>query len=262
MKPIVKWVGGKTRLLDHLVARVPKTYGRYFEPFAGGAALFFHLEPERALVSDMNEDLIGMYHTLSVDVEAVIDLLSAYQRDHGETQYYGTRTLFNANVLTPVQRAAAFIYLNKTCFNGLWRVNKKGEFNVPMGDYKNPTILDAEALRAAAKVLARAVVRVADFAGAVGRADRGDFVYFDPPYHKTFTSYTADSFGEGLQCDLARVARALVARGVHVMVSNNDTPLIRELYQGFRIDEVRCGRAVNADGEGRGKVTELLIMGS
>jgi DNA adenine methylase len=257
--PIVKWVGGKTRLLDSIVARVPRPHGRYYEPFAGGAALFFALGPPRAVLNDANADLIEMYRTVARDVEAVIQLLAMYQRDHGETQYYGTRTLFNENALSPVQRAAAFIYLNKTCFNGLWRVNRKGEFNVPMGDYKNPTICNPGALRAAARVLARAELRAGGYIEAVHDVRRGDFVYFDPPYHDTFASYTSGSFGEAEHRDLATTFRALAARGVEVLLSNSDTSLVRELYADFRIDEVLCGRAVNSDGAGRAAVKELLI---
>jgi len=193
------------------------------------------------------------------DVEGLIKLLEIYQRDHGATQFYGTRTLFNENVLTPLQRAAAFIYLNKTCFNGLWRVNKAGAFNVPMGKYKNPAICNASALRAAAAALVRAEFRSGDFALAVRDAVAGDFVYFDPPYHETFTAYTGDSFNEIQQRRLARLARELADKGVHVLLSNSDTPLIREIYDGIRIDEVQCGRAINANGAGRASVTELLI---
>jgi DNA adenine methylase len=254
--PIVKWVGGKTRLLPELLRWIPSSYGRYYEPFAGGAALFFRLAPQRAVLSDANADLIAMYRAVADDVDHLIVLLRLYQRDHSETQFYGTRELFNRNALTPTQRAAAFIYLNKTCFNGLYRVNKAGAFNVPIGDYKLPTILDEPALRAAALVLARAELRAGDYRNALCDARDGDFVYLDPPYDDTFNAYTTDKFD---QSELAGMARMLDARGVHVMLSNSDTPLVRELYADFQIERVRAARSVNSDGAGRGDVDELII---
>ena len=262
-RPFLKWVGGKTRLLEQIRAVAPRQYGRYFEPFVGGGAVFFDLAPDRAVLNDANLDLIATYSVVADNVEHLIDLLVKYQVGHSETQYYGTRTLFNEDtvehVMSPVQRAAAFIYLNKTCFNGLWRVNKDGDFNVPMGKYKNPKICDVENLRAVSQALRRVTFRAGDFNEAVMDAGRGDFVYFDPPYHDTFTSYTAGSFDENAQAALALCAHNLAARGVHVVLSNNDTPLIRKLYAGFHITEVQCTRAVNSDGAGRGAVTELLI---
>jgi DNA adenine methylase len=264
--PIVKWVGGKSKLLPELTARAPGTFRRYFEPFAGGAALFFRLAPTAAVLNDQNRDLVGTYRAIASDVEGVIRRLEIHRRKHDEEHYYQIRAAWNdaAVAWAPIDRAAAFIYLNKTCFNGLWRVNRSGGFNVPMGRYTDPPICVPDALRAASRVLARADLRCGDFRAAVADAGDGDFVYFDPPYDplsKTanFTSYTADAFGDDHQRALADLARELVGRGCQVMLSNSDTPFIRSLYRGFRIDQVLCARAINSDAAKRGMVAEVVV---
>lgn len=242
---------------------MPASYGRYYEPFVGGGALFFRLAPERAVISDFNEDLITTYLAVRDDVEFLIEDLQKFIPFHGPDQYATVRRNWNeSHHEWPVyQRASAFIYLNKTCFNGLWRVNRSGEFNVPMGRYKNPAICAVDDLRAASRVLARAEIRCGDFAAALHDVSAGDFVYFDSPYDDTFTAYTADSFGSDDQRRLAETARRLVSQGVQAMLSNSDTPLIRDLYQGFNIDVVKCGRAINSDASKRGAVDELIITG-
>lgn len=267
--PIIKWVGGKTRFLPELVKRMPRSYNRYFEPFAGGAALFFHLEPQcPAFLSDVNADLIAMYRAVRDEPEAVIQLLQVHARLHDDHHYRSVRGLLNAVKIedsSPTTRAAMFIYLNKTCFNGLWRVNKLGEFNVPMGDNKNPKICDAAAIRAASKALSRTMLAATDWFAAV-RDVPGDFVYFDPPYHpvtetSNFTAYDASGFGQAEQRRLARVAQALVSNGVQVMLSNSDTPLVRELYSWARICTVQRSGSINSDPNKRGKVNEVIITG-
>jgi DNA adenine methylase len=266
--PIVKWVGGKTKLLPDLLARMPESFGRYYEPFAGGAALFFRLAPKRAVLADSNPDLIGLYQAVAKDVNAVIRRLQTHRDEHDESHYYDMRTRWNdrdQEWSTP-ERAAAFIYLNKTCFNGLWRVNRSGAFNVPIGRYTDPPICVPEALRAAQQVLSRAEIRRADYRTAVKDAKAGDFLYFDPPYDPVtptanFTSYTADTFGPDEQRALADTARELVARGCMVMLSNSDTPFIRSIYKGFRVDRVKCARAINSNAAKRGDVDELIITG-
>jgi DNA adenine methylase len=265
--PIVKWVGGKTRLLPELRARIPKTYKRYFEPFTGGAALFFALEPRDAVLGDMNDALIDMYRAVALAVEGVIEELGVHRRLHArEKYYYEVRDQWNAGrwSMDAVGHAAAFLYLNKTCFNGLWRVNRKGEFNVPRGDYKDPKIFDPAALRAASKALAKAKLLEDGYGTTSSEAVKGDFVYFDPPYDpinetSNFTSYTKDAFGKDQQKLLADHAGALAKRGVHVMLSNNDTSYVRELYEDFCIDTVQCGRSINSKGDKRGKVNEVII---
>lgn len=266
--PIVKWVGGKTKLLPDLLARMPERFGRYYEPFAGGAALFFRLAPKRAVLADSNPDLIGLYTAVANDVNAVIRRLQAHRDEHDEAHYYEMRTRWNdrdQQWSTP-ERAAAFIYLNKTCFNGLWRVNRSGAFNVPIGRYTDPPICVPEALRAAQQVLARAEIRRADYRTAVKDAKPGDFLYFDPPYDPVtttanFTSYTANAFGPDEQRALADTARELVARGCYVMLSNSDTPFMRSIYKGFRVERVKCARAINSNAAKRGEVDELIITG-
>jgi DNA adenine methylase len=265
--PIVKWVGGKTKLLPELRARLPKTYKHYFEPFAGGAALFFALEPKSAVLGDMNGALIETYRAVQQAVDDVVQELAVHRKKHvREEYYYEIRTAWNEDRWhsDAVGHAAAFIYLNKTCFNGLWRVNRKGEFNTPRGDYKNPTIFDPAAMRAASQALKSTVLLDEGYAKTSAAAVKGDFVYFDPPYDpisktSNFTSYTKDVFGDTQQEELALHAETLHRRGVHVMLSNNDTPFIRNLYKGFCIDTVQCGRSINSKGDKRGKVDEVII---
>jgi DNA adenine methylase len=263
----VKWVGGKTNLVPELLARAPTKFGRYFEPFAGGAALFFALRPERAQLADVNADLMDVYRAVAGDTAAVIRGLRQHAREHSSDHFYATRSSWNArrSTWTLTRRAAAFIYLNKTCFNGLWRVNRAGNFNVPMGRYTDPPICVPDALHAASEALGRAELRTGDFRETVRDAKRGDFVYFDPPYHRVsstanFTSYTAETFGRDDQIALADTARRLVARGCHVVISNSDTPFVRALYAGFSIDQVRCSRSINSVVSQRGDVDELVIV--
>ena len=266
--PVVKWVGGKTKLLPELMARMPEKYNRYYEPFAGGAALFFRLAPKRAVLADFNHDLVGLYTTIAKDVNAVIRRLEMHHKAHNEAHYYETRERWNDREVswsTP-ERAAAFIYLNKTCFNGLWRVNRSGAFNVPIGRYTDPPICVPEALRAAQQVLSRAEIRRADYREAVADAKAGDFLYFDPPYDPitptaNFTSYTTNVFGPDQQQELADTARKLIAKGCQVMLSNSDTPFIRSIYKGLKIDRVKCARAINSNAAKRGDVDELIITG-
>lgn len=267
--PVVKWVGGKTRLLPELLERRPTTFRRYFEPFVGGAAMFFRLNPSDAVLSDCNPDLVNMYRCVAWNVEAVIKRLRAHKRNHSTEHYYETRDRFNSTRgprqgRTSVERAAAFIYLNKTCYNGLWRVNSRGGFNVPMGRYTDPPICEPTRLRAASRVLQKARLEVGSYADAVADAGAGDFVYFDPPYHPVsptanFTSYTAGDFGEDDQRELASLVRHLDERGVHVMLSNSDTPFIRKLYRGLRVDTVTCARAINSKASSRGAVNEVIV---
>lgn len=264
--PFVKWVGGKTKLLPELLARAPKDYRRYFEPFVGGGALYFRLLPPAAVLTDLNGELIGCYQAVRDQVEEVIAAIARLRARHDEEHYYAVRERWNAERerMTPVTRAATFIYLNKTCYNGLWRVNRSGAFNVPAGRYENPSILDPEGLRAASAALRCAAIGRARFEQVLDEADAGDFVYFDPPYDPVgatadFTSYTPDSFGAADQARLADVFRQLAGRGCAVMLSNSDTPLVRRLYAGFRVDRVFCARAINSRGDARGAVAEVIV---
>ena len=264
--PIVKWAGGKSKLLEELTRRRPTGFRRYFEPFAGGAALFFRMVPQRAVLGDTNADLINMYRCVAWNVEGVMRRLAAHRRSHCEDYYYQVREKWNdaAQNQSDVARAAAFIYMNKTCYNGLWRVNRKGLFNVPIGRYTEPRIYDPAAMRAASIALQHTDLRVGTYAETIEDAGRNDFVYFDPPYvplteTANFTSYTADDFGCEDQEQLATTAQLLDKRGCYFMLSNHDTPRVRELYADFHIDTVQCTRAINSNAAKRGSVTEVVI---
>jgi DNA adenine methylase len=262
-KPFIKWAGGKGQLLSSLAAHFPPTEktGRYFEPFMGGAAVFFHLQPHHSFLSDSNIDLVELYKIVRDDVESLIDALRIHRNK--ESYYYKIRAQ-NPATLSPVERAARLIFLNKTCYNGLYRVNSKGGFNVPFGSYLNPTICDVENLRAASLALRYAEISQSDFEQTVSSATKGDFVYFDPPYQpisrtSSFTSYTSGRFDDAEQERLANVFRSLAKRDCYVMLSNSDAPLIKELYADFHIYELLASRAINSKANGRGKIIELLI---
>lgn len=264
--PFLKWAGGKSQLLPQFQRFFPKKFGRYYEPFLGGGAVFFSLAPRTATLSDTNEELINAYQVVRNSVEELIAVLRRrFSQKNDEENYYRIRDEMDLSRLTDVERAARLIYLNKTCFNGLYRVNRSGRFNVPFGNYSNPKICDDVNLRRASTELASASLRVCDFEEAVFKAKRGDFVYFDPPYAplsptSSFTSYTKDDFGETEQRRLAHVFRELDKRGVHVMLSNSPKPFIIELYRGFHTELVKATRAINSNGNGRGVIDELLVM--
>lgn len=265
--PIIKWVGGKTKLLPELRARRPRAWGTYYEPFVGGGALFFDLVPPQTVLGDLNEALIDVYRAVAVDVEAVITALAMHKEMHDKdgVYYYKVRACWNTGeIMDAAERAAAFIYMNKTGYNGLWRVNRAGKLNVPIGRYTNPTIYVPDVLRAASTVLRRVTLRVGTYVETTQDAAAGDFVYFDPPYDpvsktSNFTSYTKNEFGKDQQKALAEYAWALHQRGVYVMLSNNDTPLVRDLYARFNIDTVKCRRSVNSAADKRGDVDEVII---
>lgn len=264
--PFVKWVGGKGRILDQLAPLLPRDVGerRHMEPFVGGGALFFGRDTRNAVLSDVNHALINAYETVRDDVEALIARLGSLASNTSEVAYYAHRDAFNAGTGSSVERAALFIFLNKTCFNGLYRVNRRGEFNVPAGRYKHPRVLDADALRAASAALEGVQLCHGDFAEFCATARPGDFVYFDPPYvplsaTSSFTSYAQDGFSHEDQERLRDVFRALDRRGCKLMLSNSDAPAVHALYEGFRIDRVRAPRAINRDASKRGPVSEVVV---
>ncbi|MDB5100705.1 MAG: adenine methylase [Cyanobacteria bacterium RYN_339] len=259
--PFVKWVGGKRALLPELAARYPARFNRYFEPFLGGGAVFFHLQPERAILADFNAELVETYTAVRDEVDSLIRHLADHRND--EDYYYALRAQDPAG-LEPLQRASRLIYLNRTCFNGLYRVNARGGFNVPFGKHKNPTICNEPGLRAASLALQGTALHHRSYAKILDEAAAGDFVYFDPPYHprnttSNFTSYTAGSFSEADQAALRDTFRALADRGCKVMLSNSDTPLIRDLYADFHVEVVMAPRFVNRDATKRGPVSELVV---
>lgn len=263
--PIVKWVGGKRQLMFELLKNMPKSYNRYFEPFIGGGALFFELQPENAYISDMNEELINLY---SVVRDSVYELIADLNKHEVSKAYFlEIRNLDRTDEyknLSNVQRASRFIYLNRTCFNGLYRVNSRGQFNVPFGNYKNPRIVDENNLRNCSELLKNTEIKCADFSEILTKVKKGDFVYLDPPYvplneTSSFTSYTKDGFDMDMQFKLREVCDELDSMGVMFMLSNSDTKFVNELYSNYEIKKVFASRAVNANAEGRGKITEVLV---
>lgn len=271
MRPFLKWAGGKQQLLRQLTPLLPPSFAGYAEPFVGSGALFFHLRSAgrlhgRVTLADSNPDLINSYRVIRDHIEELIELLAGHGRRHSREHYYDTRALDRGGRrLDAVEQAARTIYLNRTCYNGLYRVNRQGQFNVPMGSYRNPAILQEKVLRAAHAALQGVTLEAVDYRLLQTEFRPGDFVYFDPPYQPSsttanFTSYTADDFGEDDQRRLAALFRELGERGVYCMLSNSHTPLIRELYREFRVEKVRARRMINSRGDKRGKVEELVVL--
>lgn len=260
-RPFLKWAGGKTKLLPDLYARLPERFGRYFEPFLGGGALFFALQPGASSLSDVNLDLVQVYEVVRDQVDALVEELEGYVY---ERAFYYDMRAEDPCQMTPVKRAARMLYLNRTCFNGLYRVNKKGRFNVPFGRYKAPVICQEDRLREASRALEGHEIRRVDYRQAVASAQAGDLVYFDPPYHPvsstaSFTAYTGARFDESDQRALADLLAELTERGVSCMLSNSDTPFTRELYRDFRVDIVTAPRRISRNARGRGEVRELIV---
>jgi DNA adenine methylase len=267
-RPFLKWVGGKRQLLPELLRAVASAgrFRRYHEPFVGGGALFFALAgrgllPARCYLADANPNLIDTYRAVRDEVDAVIAILHRHRRRHSEAYFYRVRAERPSSL---AERAARIIYLNRTCYNGLYRENRRGQFNAPFGRYQNPTICDEENLRAASATLAHAELAVQDFAAVLRQARRGDLVYFDPPYHPLsttarFTAYSRGGFGVDAQQRLAEVFAQLVRRGVKVILSNSMTDFTRGLYAGYPTREVLAARMVNSRADRRGKVSEALI---
>jgi DNA adenine methylase len=260
-RPFLKWAGGKGQLLGRLRARVPKTYGRYFEPFLGGGALFFALRPTHGILSDVNREIIDCYTAVRDDVSGLVAAL----RDHRyeSKHYYAVRDADPAKLML-IERAARTIFLNKTGFNGLYRVNRAGKFNVPFGRYAKPAICDEANLRACSAALANVELMAADFESVAVRAEAGDFVYFDPPYvplsrTAAFTAYAPGGFDLVAQSRLATFFGKLAQRGVAVLLSNSDVPEIRKLYARYRIDCIEATRVINCKATRRGPVRELLV---
>lgn len=269
-RPFLKWAGGKGQLLDRILPRIDEAgpFRRYHEPFVGGGAVYFELAragrlPHGAMLSDTNPNLIDAWVGVKLHVEQVIAELHEHAGRHDSGWYYQVRM---ARPTNPASRAARVIYLNKTCFNGLYRENSRGAFNVPMGRYAHPSIVDEANLRACAQALRGAELRVAAFDDSLARAESGDFVYLDPPYvpvsaTASFTAYAAGGFAEAAQRRLALRFGELERRGVRALLSNSDTPLTRELYgvHGDRCESVTARRAVNSRADRRGAVGEILV---
>lgn len=262
-RPFVKWVGGKRQLLPHLLQHAPVDIGTYFELFIGGGALFFALRPPAAVLADVNVRLVRTYKGVRDHVNEVIDRLRTYPHD---SEFFYKLREKNIDAASDADVAAWFIYLNKTGFNGLYRVNRANQFNVPFGRYKNPNICDETTLRACSAALAKTELLVADFEVVAAKAKKDDFVYFDPPYvplsvTSSFTSYTSGGFGPSEQTRLRDTARKLKKRGVRILLSNSSAPFVRDLYtEGFKLVEVSATRSINSKASGRGAIAELLII--
>ena len=248
--PIVKWVGGKRQLMFELLKNMPKSYNRYFEPFIGGGALFFELQPSNAYISDMNEELINLYNVVKNDVYELIEELKKHEIS--KEYFMNIRNIDrtkNYKKWSNIQKASRFIYLNRTCFNGMYRVNSKGEFNVPFGNYKNPRIIDERNLINCSNLLQKTEIRNTDFSEILNYVQNGDFVYFDPPYvplneTSSFTSYTKDGFDIDMQFKLREVCDELDSRGVKFMLSNSDTKFVNELYENYNIKKVKLNKKI------------------
>lgn len=253
-KPILKWAGGKTQMLGELIPKVPASYGRYIEPFFGGGAMFFALQPENAVIADSNPELINMYRQVASHVEDVIKYLRSYENT--SEMFYAVRSL-EWTALPKAEAAARTIYLNRTCFNGLYRVNKQGRFNVPFGRYKNPKICDEEGLRAASQVLKKAEILCGDYILVLEHyAQPGDFVFLDPPYlpiseYSDFKRYTKEQFYEEDHVELAKMVMTLHERGCHIILTNSNHPLVHELYAPFTIEVIQTKRHISCNGSTR-----------
>lgn len=282
VKPFVKWAGGKRQLLSELDRHLPDEFKTYYEPFVGGGALFFHLFKKQriknAIISDSNEELINAYLVIRDHVEQLIEALRSEQFKNAEETYYQIREKFNEIRLAEkkgkqlrIKRAAMFLYLNRTCYNGLWRVNKSGEYNVPFGRYTNPHWCKPKRLRAVSHALQNIKIASADFEEVLFGQIEGikavgskDFIYFDPPYNPVsdtanFTSYTRSGFGKGEQNRLQTVFKKLDRKGALLLESNSDVKFIRELYQAFTFQTVQARRSISSDASTRGATNELLI---
>ena len=269
LQPFLKWAGGKRQLLPYIREQVPARFNRYFEPFIGGGAVLFDLQPTKANINDANAELTNCYQVIKDKPDELLEHIVTHENT--EEYYYKLRGLDREpgfKDLSDVERASRIIFLNKTCFNGLFRVNSRGQFNVPFGNYTNPLIADKAVIKAVSNYLKKHDVQITtdDFADAVASAGKDDFVYFDPPYDPisdtaSFTGYNLDKFDRAEQKRLKEVADDLTRRKCKVLISNSNTDFIRDLYKDdyFIIDVVYANRNINAVGTGRGKVTEVLI---
>lgn len=266
--PVVKWVGGKRQLLSKIEPLFPKRYTTYCEPFVGGGAVLFSKQPRHAVVNDLNKDLITTYLVIRDDVRTLIELLKQYENT--ADYFYKVRDLDRDkeqySQLSSVEKAARLLYLNKTCYNGLFRVNSSGEFNSPFGNYKNPNIVNEPVLLAVNKYFCNNDIAFysEDFASTLKRIKRGAFVYLDPPYDpvsdtSSFTGYNKGGFDRKEQIRLKNCCDELSANGIKFMLSNSSTDFIKELYNNYNITTVNANRAINSNGQKRGKVEEVII---
>lgn len=273
VKPVLKWAGGKRQLMPQILKYIPKKFGRYYEPFVGGGALFFELQKSKSTINDFNTELILTYNSIRDNLDRLIQLLKQHERNNSSEYYYEIREWDRNGIIdnkSNVERAARFIYLNKTGFNGLFRVNSQNQMNTPYGRYKNPAIVNEEILRAVSEFLNDSNIDILneDFENAVENAKSGDFVYFDPPYaplvddKKSFVGYTLNGFNSSEQERLRDLFNDLTNKGVKAMLSNSSVPYIHDIYSEYKDTTVvvPAKRSINSRSTGRGKVDEVLIM--
>lgn len=269
ISPIVKWVGGKRQLLAEIMPFINKNCSTYVEPFVGGGAVFFELQPKKAIINDYNAELINVYTTVRDFPEELIEKLEEHNRENSEAYFYQLRALDRTAAylsMDNVEKAARVLYLNKTCYNGLYRVNAAGHFNSPYGKYKNPNIVNAETIRAMSKYLQnpQIVIQQGDYRKALKGLRKGAFVYLDPPYmplsaSSSFTGYTENGFTYEQQVALKKECDKLKKKGIAFLQSNSDCPQIRELYKDYNIKIVQAKRAINSNANKRGEINEVLI---
>ncbi|OPL12087.1 MAG: hypothetical protein AVO34_01620 [Firmicutes bacterium ML8_F2] len=267
-KPFIQWVGGKREMIPQYEEFIPKKFNTYYEPFLGGGAMFFYLQPKKAVLSDNNTELIRSYEGVRDNTEEVIKILKELKSKHSEELYTKVRNLDREisifHKLNNAEIAARMIYLNQTCFNGLYRVNQKSQFNVPIGSSLNRLICDEHTLRNASKVLKKITIEETDFNTSVNNAQKGDFIYFDPPYYPVsvysdFTRYTKEKFYKEDQIRLKNEIDRLNKIGCKIMLSNSDCEFVRDLYTDYNLHKVYSNRSLNCKKDQRGKVSELLI---
>jgi DNA adenine methylase len=269
LSPILKWVGGKRQLLSEIIPLIDESCDNYVEPFIGGGAVLFRLQPKKAIINDYNTELINVYRTVRDDLNGLLALLKEHEKYNSSDYYYEVRALDRTpdfDKMSNLERAARIIYLNKTCYNGLYRVNSLGQFNSPYGKYKNPNIVNEVVLRAISKYLNRneISIRSGDYKDVLNDIEKNSFVYLDPPYmpissSSSFTGYTEGGFGYDKQVELKEECDKLNSKGVHFLQSNSDCEEIRELYKDYRIKVVKAKRAINSDAKKRGQINEVLI---
>lgn len=267
--PIVKWVGGKRQLIDSLKANLPKKFDYYIEPFVGGGALLFELQPNNAIINDFNEELMNVYTVVKYHPDELIEILKVHKDNNTEDYFYEIRSLdrdSNSYKLSDIERAARILYLNKTCYNGLYRVNSSGQFNTPYGKYKNPNIVNEPTIRAVSKYFSDNNIQInsGDYKDVLKEVKKNTFVYLDPPYvpistSSSFTGYTENGFDINKQKELKEQCDILNENGVKFMLSNSDCQFIRELYERYNIKTVKAKRQINSVAHKRGEINEVLV---
>ena len=269
LSPVVKWVGGKRQLLEDIVPLIPKTFTTYVEPFIGGGAVLFDVQPKKAIINDFNHELINIYRVIKDNPSELILALEKHEELNSEEYFYKIRSLDRSRCygeMNEIEKAARIIYLNKTCYNGLFRVNRAGQFNSPYGKYKKPNIVNRPVVLAMSKYFNENNIKIidGDYKLALKNLRKGAFVYFDPPYmpistSSSFTGYTENGFDENQQVKLKEECDKLNSKGIKFLLSNSDHPFIRELYKDYKIVTVKAKRSINSNGNKRGEITEILV---